>query len=154
MSNAYGFTSNDVLARFSEQELEELTDGAGSFDEQKVDQAIRDGAGEFDGWASRYYETPISPLTEAVRTNLLDLFAWRLIFNCKREWLNAEQEKALIWQGRRKELLVWMTALGSVKRDVVLAGCVERTTPAAPRGLPKAVAGTPQMTRAKLLKLS
>jgi phage gp36-like protein len=151
---AYDFVAADVLARFSADELEQLTDGEGEFDETKVDQAIRDGAGEFDGWASRYYETPVTPITEFIRTNLLDLIAWRLIFNCKREWLNAEQEKALIWSKRRAELLKWMQDIGSVKREAVLADCAERGTPAAPKGMPRAVSGTQHMTRGKLLKLA
>jgi phage gp36-like protein len=154
MSNAYDFVASDVLARFTEDELEQLTDGVGSFDSAKVDQAIRDGAGEFDGWVSRYYEVPVTPLTEFIRTSLLDLVAWRLVFNCKREWLNDGGEKALIWAKRRAELLKWMQDVGSVKRDAVLAGCTERATPAAPKGMPKAVAGVQQMTRGKLLKLA
>jgi len=150
MSNAYGFTSTDVLARFSADELTQLTDGEDVFDPAKVDQAIRDGCAEFDGYAARYYVTPVSPLFEWIRTILLDLIAWRLIFNCKREWLNTDQEKALAWTARRKEILTWMQAIGSVKRDVVLAGCVENSVPARLKGQPKAAA-TPQfMTRAKL----
>src|ERR1043165_6332343 len=117
MASAYNFAATDVLARCSGEELEQLTDGVGTFDQAKVDQAIRDGAGEFDGYASRYYETPVTPLTEFIRTNLLDLIAWRLIFNCKRSWLNDGGEKALIWAKRRAELLTWMQQIGSIKRD-------------------------------------
>src|SRR5437763_13808580 len=109
---AYDLVAADVLARFTADELEQLTDGTGTFDETKVDQAIRDGAAELDGWVARYYETPLTPLTEAVRTNLLDLIAWRLIFNCKREWLNDSGEKALVWARRRTELLKWMQDIG------------------------------------------
>jgi phage gp36-like protein len=152
MANPYGFTAADVLARFSETELTQLTDGADTFDEEKVDQAIRDGCAEFDGAASRYYMTPISPLSEWVRTILLDLIAWRLIFNCKREWLNTDQQDALAWTARRKEIVAWLAGLQSPDRKIVLADVAERIAPATKNALPKAVGAGGRLTRRRLLR--
>lgn len=125
MANPYGLVADDVEARFSQEDLAEITtDAAGDpIDDAKIDQAILDAASEFDGYAGRYYVTPVEPFTAFVRTKLLDLCAWRLLFNCRPRWLNAEGEQAVVWRSVRKELVDWMKALSDEKRSQVLPGC-------------------------------
>jgi hypothetical protein len=76
----------------------------------------------------------VNPLTAFVRTKLLDLCAWRLLFNCKPLWLNDEHEDGAVWIRARKELLDWMTGKSDPDDRIVLPGCDELSTPAAPRG--------------------
>lgn len=126
MANPYGLVADDLEDRFSAEQLSDITDGVdGAIVDTKIDQAIVDAAAEFDGYAARYYVTPVTPLSAFVKTKLLDLCAWRLLFNCKPTWLNSEQEQAVVWRTVRKELLDWMKAIGSEKREQVLAGCTE-----------------------------
>lgn len=124
----YDLTADDLLERFSEQRLVELTDPQNlARDDEKIERAALDAAGELEMAAARYYQVPLSPFTEGLRVIFLDLWAWRLVFNNHPEWLNtadaADDNYALV--RRRKELVAWLKSIGDAdpEKRTVLPGC-------------------------------
>lgn len=154
MAFPYGFTANDLLERFSQKQLIDITDTTSSTpttrDDAAIEKAAIDAAGEFEKHASRYYVTPVDPLPSWLRTDLVDLWAWRLLFNCKPDWLEQESKgEGFSWSDRRKELLKWLSGLSSPKRESVLPGCAELSALSSASGV-WSQAGTPRFTREKL----
>jgi hypothetical protein len=154
MAFPYDFVANDLRERFDEQRLIEITDVTNNPPTTRNDAAIEkaaiDAAGELEKHAGRYYVTPLTPFPAFLRPDFLDLWAWRLLFNCKPDWLQAEARgEGFSWSDRRRELLTWMQGLSSPDRKSVLAGCTELSERTSASGV-WATSGTPKMTREKL----
>ncbi len=155
----YSLTADDLLERFSQQRLVELTDPTGAArDDAKIELAALDAAGELEMAAARYYQVPLTPFTQGLRVIFLDLWAWRLVFNNRPEWLNtadpADDNYALV--RRRKELDAWLKAIanGDPEKRQVIAGCEPLTsTPEPSSGGAWSKGGGNVMTRESLLKL-
>jgi hypothetical protein len=95
------------------------------------------------------------PFTAGLRTIFLDLWRWRLIFNCKPEWLNTddkESEEYAIAQ-RRKRLESWLTGLSTETRSSVLPGVQEASAGVSSTGGAWSTGTRPVMTRKALLRL-
>jgi phage gp36-like protein len=157
MSFPYGFVADDLLERFSEERLVQITDVTNNppstRDDAAIEKAANDAAGELDMAAGRYYVTPLDPLTGGLRMVLLDLWAWRLLFNCKPDWLESEQKgDGFSWSDRRKELMAWLKGLSSPKRETVLPGVAEIAERTSASGI-VFQAGTPVMTKTNLWKV-
>ncbi|HET7437518.1 MAG TPA: phage protein Gp36 family protein [Thermoanaerobaculia bacterium] len=147
----YDFKQEDLHERLTPARIDEITDG----DDTRVEQAAIDTAGEIELYAGKYYVTPLAPFTAGLRTVFLDLWRWRLLFNCKPEWLNTddkESEEYAIAQ-RRRRLESWLAGLSSDDRSTVLAGVVERGSGATSTGGAWSTGSRAVMTRASLLKL-
>ena len=158
MAFPYGFVADDLLERFSQKRLVEITDVTQNppttRDDAAIEQAAIDAAGELDMSAGRYYVTPLAPFTDGLGMVFLDLWAWRLLFNCKPDWLESEQKgEGFSWSDRRKELVAWLKGLSSPKRETVLPGCTEVATRTSSSGI-KFTTGTPVMTKTSLRKVS
>jgi phage gp36-like protein len=147
----YGLKLEDLYERFTPQRISEITDG----DNSKGEQAAVDTAGEIELYAGKYYAIPLAPFGAGLRTIFLDLWRWRLIFNCKPEWLNTddkESEEYAIAQ-RRKRLESWLIGLSSDARDTVLPGVAEVTSSTTTTGGAWSTGSTPVLTRAALRKV-
>ena len=157
MSSPYGFVADDLLERFSEERLVQITDVTNNppttRDDAAIEKAAVDAAGELDMSAGRYYVTPLDPFSDGLRTVFLDLWAFRLLFNCKPDWLESEQRgEGFSWSDRRKELITWLRGLSSPKRETVLPGCTEVATRTSTNGI-SFRAGTPVMTKTNLWRV-
>lgn len=62
-------TTQDLIDRFGETELVQLTDrnGDGAIDQEVVDRAITDAAGEIDGYLASRYRVPLDTVPVVVR---------------------------------------------------------------------------------------
>lgn len=154
MAFPYGFAADDLLERFSEERLVQITDVTNNppttCDDVAIEKAAIDAAGEMEKHASRYYTIPVTPFPGWLRTELLDLWAWRLVFNCRPDWMEAEQKgEGFSWTDRRKELVKWLTGLSSPKRESVLPGCTELGALTSATGV-WSQGGTAKFTREKL----
>ena len=152
MSFPYGFKLEDLYERLAPSRIDEITDN----DNSTVEQAAIDTAGEIELYAGKHYAVPLSPFTAGLRTIFLDLWRWRLIFNCKPEWLNTddkESEEYAIAQ-RRKRLEVWLVGLSSETRPTVLPGVAELTSGVTSTGGAWSTGTRPVMTRGALLRIS
>lgn len=106
MAFPYELTAADLHARLTPSRIEEITDGDGS----KVEQAAIDTAAEIELHAGKFYAVPLAPFAGGLRTIFLDLWRWRLLFNCRPEWLNTddkESEEYAIAQ-QRKRIEKWL----------------------------------------------
>lgn len=153
MAYPYGFAIEDLHERLSPERIHDLTDG----DLTKVERAAVDTAAEIELHAGKYYAIPLTPFTSALRMIFLDLWRWRLIFNCKPEWLNTDDrnsEEFAIAQ-RRKRLEIWLEGLASDERSSVLPGVNEAAVHSQVTLSTGAwsAAAPPLMTRRSLLKL-
>lgn len=147
MAFPYGFTANDLHERLTPARVSDITDN----EDGKVEQAAVDTAAEIELFAGRYYAVPLSPFTAGLRTLFLDLWRWRLIFNCKPLWLNTDDKSSdeyAIAQ-HRKRIEAWLAGLASDDRVSVLPGVAERTTGVAPTGA-WSTGGASRMTRGAL----
>lgn len=147
MAVPYGLTATDLHERLSPERIADITDN----DDQKVEQAALDTAAEIELFAGRYYAVPLAPFTGGLRTLFLDLWRWRLIFNCKPLWLNTDDKASdeyAIAQNRRR-IEAWLAGLSSDERTIVLPGVAERSTDIAPSGAWSAGGGT-RMSRKAL----
>lgn len=152
----YGLTADDLHARFAEQKLVEITDETNdpptTRDDQLIEDAANDAAGELEGYAGAYYTLPLDPFTSTLRTNFLDLWAWRLLFNCKPDWLEQERmSDGFSWKDRRKELVKWMEGLASGASQ--LPGVTLISSTSSSGGGAWSAAGNNVMTRKSLLEL-
>jgi phage gp36-like protein len=157
MAFPYGFTANDLLERFSADRLVQITDVVNAPPETRDDVAIEkaaiDTAAELEKHGARYYVFPLTPFPTYLRADFLDLWAWRLLFNVRPDWVEVEKTTdGYSWADRRKELVVWLNRLSSPKREAVLPGCQEVTTRVSASGVAYR-AGTPVMTPANLWKV-
>lgn len=151
MAYPYGLAPEDLYERLSPSRVNDITDG----DASKIEQAAHDTAGEIELYAGKYYAVPLAPFTPGLRMVFLDLWRWRLLFNCKPEWLNnddRESEEHAIAQGR-KRLEIWLAGLASEDRATVLPGIAERTSPAPTTSGAWSTGSAQLMTRRSLLKL-
>jgi hypothetical protein len=147
----YGLQAEDLHERLTPQRIAEITEG----DDNKVEQAAIDSAGEIELHAGRFYATPLAPFGAGLRTIFLDLWRWRLYYNCKPEWLNTddkESEEYAIAQGR-KRLEAWLKGLATDTRETVLPGVIEITPASTSAGGAWSTSGTPVLTRAALRKV-
>lgn len=74
-------TLQDLVERFGEQELIELTDraGAGVIDADVADRAIQDASGEIDGYVSAAgYPVPLDPVPRLITAYCADIARYRL----------------------------------------------------------------------------
>lgn len=123
MAYPYGLKLEDLYERLTPERISEITDNNNT----KVEQAASDTAAEIELYAGKYYVVPLAPFTAGLRMVFLDLWRWRLLFNCKPEWLNTDHkdsEEYAIAQ-RRKRLEVWLAGLCSDGRETVLPGLTE-----------------------------
>ena len=151
MAYPYGLALEDLHERFTPARLSEITDN----DDSKVEQAAIDVAAEIELYAGKYYVVPLAPFSAGLRMIFLDLWRWRLLFNCKPEWLNTddkESEEYAIAQ-RRKRLEAWLTGLSSDDRATVLPGVAELTAGVTSTGGAWSMGSAPLMTRGALLRL-
>ena len=151
MAYPYGLTIEDLHQRLAAARIAEITDN----DTSKVEIAAHDSAGEIELHAAKYYAVPLTPFTAGLRTIFLDLWRWRLIFNCKPEWLNTDDkdsEEYAIAQ-RRKRLEVWLAGLSSEPPSTVLPGVAELSAVTTSTGGAWSTGSRPVMTRAALLKI-
>jgi phage gp36-like protein len=131
MAYPNGLARELILQRFSEARLVQITDQtnrpASTVDEAALERAANEAYGEFEQHASRFYVMPLAtPLPQWLLTILIDLWAFRLLFNCRPEWLETEQTRdGFSWKDRRKEIVAWLEGLSSPKRESVLPGFVE-----------------------------
>jgi hypothetical protein len=147
----YGLKLEDLHERLTPQRIAEITDG----DDSRIEQAAIDTAGEIELYAGKYYAVPLSPFGAGLRAIFLDLWRWRLIFNCKPEWLNTddrESEEYAIAQ-RRKRLEAWLAGLPSDTRSTVLPGAVEVTSGSTSTGGAWSTGGQPVLTRTALRRV-
>jgi phage gp36-like protein len=148
----YGLKLEDLYERLSPQRVGEITDG----DNSKVEQAAIDTAGEIELYAGKYYAVPFAPFGAGLRTIFLDLWRWRLLFNCKPEWLNTDdkdsEEYAVAQQ--RKRLECWLTGLASDARETVLPGVTETATSGTTAGGAWSTGGPALFTRSALRRLA
>ena len=157
MAFPYGLTANDLHERFEEAKLIQITDDVanptGLRDDAKIERAAIDAAGEIAMAAASKYAVPLTPLTDEVRPILIDLWAWRLIFNNRPLWLNTTDpsEDNYAWTRRRKEIVVWLRDLQAGK--FTLPGVALATAASPASGGSWSQGGTNVMTRAGLLKL-
>jgi hypothetical protein len=148
----YGLKREDLYERLTPQRIADITDG----DDAKVEQAAVDTAGEIELFAGKYYTVPLAPFGAGLRTIFLDLWRWRLLFNCKPEWLNTddkESEEYAIAQGR-KRLEAWLRGLASDARDSVLPGVTERATGSTTAGGAWSTGSAAVFTRASLRRVA
>lgn len=141
----------DLHERFTVARIAEITDN----DDSKIEKAAIDTAGEIELYAGKHYAVPLTPFTAGLRTIFLDLWRWRLLFNCKPEWLNTddkESEEYAIAQ-RRKRLETWLAGLSSETRSTVLPGVTELTTGVTSTGGAWSTGTRPVMTRGALLRI-
>ncbi len=155
MAFPYSLTANDLLARFEQQKLVEITDTTHdpptTRDDAKIETAANDAANELELYASQYYTIPLSPFTSTLRPLFLDLWAWRLLFNCKPDWLSTDRsDNGFSWSDRRKELLGWLKDLQNGK--ATLPGMTEIGSSSSSGGA-WATSGEGVMTRTNLLRL-
>jgi phage gp36-like protein len=151
MAYPYGLKLEDLYERLSATRIGEITDN----DNSKVERAANDTAGEIELHAGKHYAVPLMPFSTGLRTIFLDLWRWRLIFNCKPEWLNTddkESEEYAIAQ-RRKRLESWLAGLSSETRSSVLPGVTEVTTGVSSTGGAWSTGTRPVMTREALRRL-
>ena len=152
MAYPYGLSLEDLYERLPSARINEITDN----DNTKVERAAIDTAAEIELYAGKYYATPLAPFTSGLRMIFLDLWRWRLIFNCKPLWLNTddkESEEYAIAQ-RRKRLEVWLASLSSDARDTVLPGVAELSASSVSTSASAWSTGSsPVMTRTALLKI-
>ena len=153
MAYPYGLALADLYERLTPERINEITDN----DTSKVELAAIDTAAEIELFAGKYYALPLVPFTSGLRMIFLDLWRWRLIFNCKPLWLNTddkESEEYAIAQ-RRKRLEVWLAGLSSNSRETVLPGLTELSASATSNNSAAAwsAGSSPVMTRASLLKI-
>lgn len=156
MGFPYGLTAEDLQARFSEQKLIDITDEVNdpptTLNEELLEDAANDAAGELESYAGAYYQLPLQPLIGILRTNLLDLWAWRLLFNVKPDWLETERiSDGFSWKDRRKELVKWMESLAA--GSVSLPGVTPLSATSTTSGGAWSTGGTNVMTRKKLQEL-
>jgi hypothetical protein len=148
----YGLALQDLYERLTPERINEITDN----DTAKVELAAIDTAAEIELYAGKYYAVPLGPFTPGLRMIFLDLWRWRLIFNCKPLWLNTddkESEEYAIAQ-RRKRLEVWLAGLCGDTRDTVLPGVAEVSNSSVSANASAWSTGSaPVMTRASLLKI-
>ena len=151
MAYPYGFTPEDLLQRFSQTRIDEITDNQPA----KIEQAAIDTAAEIELFASRYYVTPLDPFAAGLRTIFLDLWRWRLLFNCKPEWLNTSDKDSEEYAiaARRKQLELWLAGLGSDSRETVLPGATEISASRSTNASAWSTGSSAVMTRAALLKI-
>lgn len=73
-------TKTDILSQLQESYLIQLTDdaNAGVVDDAKVNAAISHAEGEVDGYLSVRYDTPVSPVPQAVVAFVVDIAIYRL----------------------------------------------------------------------------
>lgn len=151
MAYPYGLGPSDLHERLSAARITEITDD----DETKVEQAAIDTAAEIELYAGKYYAVPLAPFTAGLRMIFLDLWRWRLIFNCKPLWLNTDDkdsEEYAIAQ-RRKRLESWLVGLSSEKRETVLPGVTELQPAMPSSGGAWSTGSAPLMTRTSLIKI-
>ena len=151
MAYPYGLTLEDLHERLTPSRIGEITDN----DNSKVERAANDTAGEIELHAGKHYAVPLAPFTTGLRTIFLDLWRWRLIFNCKPEWLNTddkESEEYAIAQ-RRKRLESWLAGLSSETRSSVLPGVTEVSAGVSSTGGAWSTGTRPVMTRNALLRI-
>lgn len=151
MAYPYGLGPSDLHERLPGARITEITDD----DETKVEQAAIDTAAEIEMYAGKYYAVPLAPFTAGLRMIFLDLWRWRLIFNCKPLWLNTdnkESEEFAIAQ-RRKRLESWLVGLSSEKRETVLPGVTELQPAISSSGGAWSTGSAPLMTRTSLIKI-
>lgn len=152
MAYPYGFTLEDLYERLTSERIAEITDN----DPSKVETAAHDTAAEIELYAGRYYATPLAPFTAGLRTIFLDLWRWRLIFNCKPVWLTTDDAKsdehAIARQ--RKRLEVWLEGLASDTRETLLPGIADLSSGTAGKSDGAWSTGaTALMTRRTLLRI-
>lgn len=147
MAFPYGFAANDLHKRLSPSRIAEITDG----DASKVEEAAIDTAAEIELHAGKFYSVPLAPFTDGVRTLFLDLWRWRLLFNCRPEWLNTDdkesEEYAIAQQRRRIEKWLCEFSPGD------LPGVTAISDGASQSGGAWSIGSVPVMTRRALLKL-
>jgi phage gp36-like protein len=135
MASAYGCTYNDLIGRLALSEIVQLADNpdapSGVLDEAVVNDRIEAAEQEFHLKAGRYYVTPLNPLPAAVRDNLLDLAAYKLMTR-RPGWLAKTAEGADYWIGRRSELTRWLDRIAD--RKDVIPDAAERAAMPAPSG--------------------
>lgn len=91
-------TRQDLIDRFGEDELIQLTDraGTGAVDDAVLDQAIEDASGEIDGYlASGGYATPLSPVPRIVTAKACDMARHALYDDHATEQVRKRYEDAI-----------------------------------------------------------
>ena len=137
----YGLVAADLLARFTEQTLIQLTDGAATFDEETIETQIDAEENHFDGFAGVYYALPVRTATDTVpgvvRESLLDGVAIRLLSR-KPEFVTDESDLQKFWRAARTELKDWKNGLSHPSRPKQIPDAVERAAPVATGGTAEA----------------
>lgn len=90
-------TPNDLVARYGETELIQLTDraGAGEVDTAIVDQAIADAEALIDGYLSGRFPVPLSPVPLVLVGYACDLARARLYTDAAPDMVKIRAEEAL-----------------------------------------------------------
>jgi len=101
-------TLADLIARFGETELIELSDrlGAGQIDPTVIDQALSDAAGVIDGHLAGRYALPLAPVPSILLGYACDLARERL-------WKDAASE-LIVKRGDDARKFLVMVAAGKV----------------------------------------
>ncbi len=151
MAYPYGLKLEDLYERLTPARIGEITDN----DNAKVELAAIDTAAEIELYAGKYYVVPLAPFTSGLRMIFLDLWRWRLIFNCKPLWLNTDDKNSDEYAiaKRRGALEAWLAGLCSEPRATVLPGVTELSSGAASSGGAWSTGSDALMTRKALLKL-
>ncbi len=73
-------TQDDLITRYGEEELIQLTDatGAGVINADTVARAIADAAGEIDGYLAGRYSVPLSPVPKSIERIACDIARYYL----------------------------------------------------------------------------
>lgn len=137
VASQYNLTPNDLLERFTEEQLTQLTDGSTSFNTAVIEKQIDGEERTFEGFAGVYYAVPVrngsSAVPGIVREMLLDGVALRLLFR-KPEFLNSGGDLAPLWDRKARELNAWKMALSDPSRKVQIPGGLELGSPTAVAG--------------------
>ncbi|MGN6187198.1 MAG: phage protein Gp36 family protein, partial [Thermoanaerobaculia bacterium] len=106
MAYPYGFKLEDIYERMTPARVADITEN----DLSQVERAAIDTAAEIELHAAKYYAIPLTPFTAGLRMIFLDLWRWRLLFNCKPEWLNTDDRNSeeFALAQRRRRLEVWL----------------------------------------------
>jgi hypothetical protein len=146
----YNLTAEDLLGRFTETQLIELTDGSTSIVASVIEDAIESEENDFDGFAGVYYALPVRTAADEVpgivRERILDGAAIRLLSR-KSEFLTDGSQLLPFWSAKMVDLRNWKLALSSSKRDVKIPDAVERSASISTSGTATVISDTPRFTR-------
>jgi len=90
-------TEQDLIARFGEEELLQLTDrqGLGTIDPDVLEQAMADADDEINGYLASRYPVPMSPIPRVLRRIACELTRYYLYKDGPTELVEARRKRAV-----------------------------------------------------------